>query len=125
MFTFRNELALGIFLFGTTYLWLTPAFAGPAARGTLWLVVQVMAFVAIATFSAAAWGLFRGADWWEPLAIGAAIIGMACVVPYWIAVQQLETPDTFSNSVIHLLGGALILITLLAPPAERWITSRL
>jgi hypothetical protein len=84
-----------------------------------------MAFGAIVAFSAAAWALFRGADWWEPLAVGAAIVGMACVVPYWIAVQQLDTSDTFSNSVLHFLGGALILIALLAPPAERWITSRL
>jgi hypothetical protein len=125
MLTFRNELALGVFLFGTTYLWLTPAFAGPGARGTLWSVVQVLAFAAIVAFSAAAWGLFRGADWWEPLAICAAIVGMGSVVPYWIAVQQLDASDTFSNSVVHFLGGALILIALVAPPAERWITSRL
>jgi hypothetical protein len=128
MFTFRNELALGVFLFGTTYLWLTPVFAGPAARGTLWSVVQVMVLVAIVAFSGAAWGLFREADWWEPLAIGAAIVGMACVIPYWIAVRPLPDLDgsaTLSNSLIHLLGGAVILIALLAPPAERWITSRL
>jgi hypothetical protein len=37
MLTFRNEFALAIFLFGTTYLWF--AFAGPAARGALWSVV--------------------------------------------------------------------------------------
>jgi hypothetical protein len=125
MLTFRNELALGVFLFGTTYLWLIAAFAGPAARGTLWSVVQVMAFAAIVAFSTSAWGLFREADWWEPLAIGAAIVGMGSVVPYWIAVQQLDASDTFSNSVIHFLGGAVILIALLTPPAERWITSRL
>jgi lipoprotein signal peptidase len=125
MLTFRNELALGVFLFGTTYLWLTPPFAGPTARGALWSVVQVMALLAIVAFSGAAWGLFRQADWWEPLAICAAVVGMASVVPYWIAVQQLELSDTLSNSLIHFVGGALILIALLTPPAERWIASRL
>ena len=28
MFTFRNVFALVLFLFGTTFLWLTPAFLG-------------------------------------------------------------------------------------------------
>ena len=128
MLTFRNELALGVFLFGTTYLWLTPAYAGPAARGTLWSVVQVMAFIAILAFSAAAWGIFRDSGWWEPVGIGAAMVGMACVVPYWIAVQPLPDLDrsaTLGNLLIHFLGGALVMAALLAPPAERWIVSHL
>jgi hypothetical protein len=42
MFTFRNVFALVLFLFGTTFLWLTPAFLGDkqtAAQGAIWTVV--------------------------------------------------------------------------------------
>ena len=129
MFTFRNELAVGLFLFGSTYLWLTPAFVGDSARGTTWGIVQVLAFVAIIGFAIAAWGIFQStAWWWEPVAIGSAIIGMSSVVPYWIAAQPLAEVNQVAmleNIAIHLLGGVVVLAALLTPAAERWIAGRL
>ncbi len=59
MFTFRNVFALALFLFGTTFLWLTAAFLGDKrdAKGVVWTVVQVGAMLVIIGFAAGAWGL--------------------------------------------------------------------
>jgi hypothetical protein len=45
MFTIRNLGGVALFLFGTTYLWLTPMFArrGISTEGLWWSVTQVLA----------------------------------------------------------------------------------
>jgi hypothetical protein len=63
MLTFRNVLALGVFLFGTTYLWLTPSYVGKSATGAVWVVVQVLSIVTIVGFAAATWGIFKATGW--------------------------------------------------------------
>jgi hypothetical protein len=128
MISFRNILAIGIFLFGTTYLWLTPAFSGKSATGTLWAAVQVLAYAAIIGFAAAAFGIFKGTDWWEPIAIGSAVIGMAAVIQYWVGLQNLSgalNAAAVENIAIHFFGGAAVAALLLVHSAEQWIVGRL
>ncbi len=45
MFTIRNLGGVALFLFGTTFLWLTPSFASPgvSTKGVAWSVTQVLA----------------------------------------------------------------------------------
>jgi hypothetical protein len=128
MISFRNILAIGIFLFGTTYLWLTPAFIGKSATGTLWAAVQVLAYAAIIGFAVAAFGIFNGTDWWEPIAIGSAVIGMAAVILYWVGLQNVSgalNAAAVENIAIHFLGGAAIAALLVVHSAEQWIVGRL
>ena len=49
MFTVRNLGGVALFLFGTTYLWLTPAFAGPGVptTGVAWSITQVLVLVTL------------------------------------------------------------------------------
>jgi hypothetical protein len=49
MWTSRNLVALGLFLFGTTYLRMTAAMAGrtPAPGGAAWRLTNVLAYVAV------------------------------------------------------------------------------
>jgi hypothetical protein len=44
MLTMRNLGGVALFLFGTTYLWLTPMFAGRgiSTKGILWSITQVL-----------------------------------------------------------------------------------
>jgi hypothetical protein len=130
MFTFRNVLAIGTFLFGTTFLWLTAAFNGGerSDRGRIWKVIQVLAVVAILGFALAAWGIFKTTGWWEPIAIASAVIGMASVIPYWVAIHR--TPSAVNaaaleNVAIHVLGAAVVLTALLVPALEQWLTGRI
>jgi hypothetical protein len=130
MFTFRNVLAFGIFLFGTTFLWLTAAFNGGerSATGAIWKVIQALALVAIGGFALVAWGIFKTTGWWEPVAVASAVVGMASVIPYWVAIHR--TPNAVNaaaleNVAVHFLGGAVVLTTLLAPALQRWITGRI
>ncbi len=46
MFTIRNLGGVALFLFGTTYLWLTPMFAsrGISTKGLWWSVTQVLTY---------------------------------------------------------------------------------
>src|SRR4029450_10072882 len=85
MFTIRNMGGVALFLFGTTFLWLTPAFAtqGVSTKGVAWSVTQVLALLTLALFAVATWGLFTKAGWWGPLAIVAAVLGFVVLGPYW------------------------------------------
>jgi hypothetical protein len=65
----RNLVAIGVFLFGTTFLWMTPAMSGKQGQevsGPRWAAVQVLVWVSIIGFSAAAWAVWRSLDWWAP-----------------------------------------------------------
>ena len=61
MFTVRNVGGVALFLFGTTFLWLTPAFAtrGIPTGGFLWALTGFLALVTVAGFTLSTWGLFR------------------------------------------------------------------
>ena len=84
MFTIRNIGGVALFLFGTTYLWLTPAFAGKgvSTKGILWSTTQILAFVTLLGFAIATWGLFRKAGWWDTAAIASAVLGLLVLIPY-------------------------------------------
>ena len=63
MFTIRNTGGVALFLFGTTYLWLTPSFASPGVPTTrvAWSITQVLALVTLTLLTADTWGLFKKA----------------------------------------------------------------
>jgi hypothetical protein len=129
MLTFRNVIAAGVFLFGTTFLWMMPLFIGPKATGAMWTAAQVLGFVAIGGFTVAAWGIFKATGWWETAALASAVVGVAATIPYAIAAPTTAgTGDPLSiviNIVLHGLGSAVIITALLMPPAEHWIAGRL
>lgn len=125
MFTIRVMGGVALFLFGTTFLWLTPEFAtrGIPTTGVWWSITRVLALVTLVGCTAATWGLFQRASWWEPAAIAAAILGVAVLVPYWIAADQaVETTPGF-NVLIHALGSVGVLVLLLVPGLERWVNT--
>jgi hypothetical protein len=129
MFTFKNWVALGLFLFGTTFLWMTRDFlANPReGTGTLWSTIQVLAFVTIIGFAIAAWLVFKDASW-EPVAIASAIVGVVALVPYLIGVQQVgDAGDggVLINIATHVVGVAAVLVVALVPTVHEWLTRRI
>jgi hypothetical protein len=129
MVTFRNGLALALFLFGASYLWLTPTFLNrPGFQGTIFDPKGLLAVIAILGFAAAAWGLFKDQGWWVPVAIVSGLIGLASVIPYWIWVLRTaggNSPQMIENAVVHAAGGAAVVLILLVPASERWLTGHL
>jgi hypothetical protein len=123
MLTIRNLGGVALFLFGTTFLWLTPSFAsqGVPTKGVAWSVTQVLSLVTLALFTAATWGLFTKAGWWEPVAIVAAVIGFVVLIPYWIAASHAGEVNPGFNAFIHALGSVGVLVLLLMPSLERWV----
>jgi hypothetical protein len=123
MFTIRNLGGVALFLFGTTFLWLTPSFAGAgvSTKGVAWSITQVLALVTLALFSAATWGLFTKAGWWEPVAIVAAAVGFLVLIPYWLAASHAGEPTPGFNALIHALGSVGVWVLLLVPSLERWV----
>jgi hypothetical protein len=59
MVTFRKVVAIGVFLFGTMFLWRTSAFNGGArsVKGMIWKVIQ--ALVAVIGLAVVAWASSR------------------------------------------------------------------
>jgi hypothetical protein len=130
MFTFKNVVAVGLFLFGTTFLWMTRAFLADARAGTgaVWSVIQVLAFVTIIGFSAAAWLVFKEMPSWEPVAIASAVVGVLTVLAYIVGIRQVgEAADEGMeiNIAIHVLGLAAVFLIVLLPVAHEWLTKRI
>jgi hypothetical protein len=127
MFTLRNIGGVALFLAGTTWLWLTPAFApkGVSTSGGLWNVTRILCFVTLALFCIATWGLFAREGWWEASAIAASVLGLASLVPYWLAATQSgeATGEVAYNSSIHVLMAAGVFALLLIPTLEHWVSS--
>src|SRR5919205_312981 len=100
MFTIRNLGGVALFLFGTTFLWLTPSFAsaGVSTKGAAWSLTQVLALATIV--------LFTVAGWWELVAVVAAALGLLVLIPYWLAASHAGEPTPGFNVVIHALGSA-------------------
>ena len=125
MFTIRNLGGIALFLAGSTWLWLTPAFAsrGVSTSGSLWATTRVLSLLTIAMFCVATWGLFARHGWWEAVTLGSAALGLVAVVVYWIAARGGgETTGTATwNAFVHVLMVAGVMALLLVPQLERWV----
>lgn len=125
MFTLRNIGGVALFLAGTTWLWLTPAFAtkGVSTSGALWALTRALCLLTIAVFCVATWGLFARTGWWEATAVAASAIGLVALAPYWVAARHggEATGTVAFNSSLHVLMAAGVLVLLLVPTLEHWV----
>ena len=130
MFEFKNWVAIGLFLFGSTFLWMTRDFLADRRMGTgiVWSIVQVLVFVAIAGFAVAAWGVFKEASWWEPSALASAIVGVVALIAYGVGIVQVGDQGDAGvqiNIAVHVLGLAAVLAIVLLPTVHTWIDKRI
>lgn len=130
MFEFKNWVAIGLFLFGSTFLWMTRDFLADRRMGTgiVWSIVQVLVFVAVAGFAVAAWGVFKEASWWETSALASAIVGVVALIAYGIGIVQVGDQGDVGvqiNIAVHVLGLAAVLTVVLLPAVHTWIDKRI
>lgn len=131
MWTFTNVFALGVFLFGTTFLWMTAAMAGttPPPTGAAWTLTNVLCLAAAIGFTIAAWAVYRQYAWWDTAARVSGIVGLVAVVPFIIAQSQLAVgfgdPGVQINLWMHILGSAAVTAIVLVPAAHHWVARRL
>jgi hypothetical protein len=125
MLTMRNLGGVALFLFGTTYLWLTPMFAGRgiSTKGILWSITQVLAFLTLLGFTIATWGLFKKSSWWDSVAIASAVLGLVVLIPYWIAAHSSGESTPGWNVLVHAVGAIGVLILLTVPALASWVDS--
>jgi hypothetical protein len=125
MFTIRSLGGISLFLAGTTWLWLTPAFAarGVSTSGAAWAITGVLCLLTIATFCVATWGLFARHSWWEAVALGSAALGLVALIPYWVAAHGggEATGAVTWNTFTHVLMIAGVFALLLVPQLEHWV----
>ena len=126
MFTIRNLGGVALFLFGTTYMWVTPAFAsqGISTQGLLWSLTQALVLLTLLGFTIATWGLFQTAGWWEGVAIASAVLGLVVLIPYWIAAHNSGETTPWFTVLIHAVGAIGVLTLLLVPTLESWVDGR-
>jgi hypothetical protein len=123
MFSIRNIGGVSLLLFGTTFLWLSPVYAAADidTSGVAWAITGALAGAVLVGFTAATWGLFRRAAWWERLATISAIAGLATLVPYWVAANASGVANPPFDVAIHALGCAGVLVLLRVPRLEHWV----
>lgn len=123
MFTIRNVGGVSLLLLGSTFLWLTPMFAteGVSTKGAAWTAANVLSWITLLGFTVATWGLFQRAAWWEAVALASAAVGVAAVIPYWVAARHAGETAPWFNATIHLLGCAGVAVLLLVPSLHRWV----
>jgi hypothetical protein len=44
------------------------------------------------------------------------------LIPYWLAAHHSGEPTPWFNVLIHALGDAGVLVLLLVPTLERWVS---
>ena len=95
MWSFKNILALGLFLFGTTFLWMTASFAGrvPPPTGTAWALVNGLALAAVAGFTVAGWAVFKTYSWYSPPWVRASMVRAM-----WVCRESTSTSRSFTSS---------------------------
>jgi hypothetical protein len=131
MWTFKNLLAIALFLFGSTFLWMTPAFAGrtPPPTGMAWSMVNILALAAVAGFTVAAWAVVKQYSWWAPVTLASASVGLATVVLFVVAVLQagigLMDLGVQINLWMHLLGSVAAVAVVRLPDLHTWVVKRL
>lgn len=130
MWTVKNLAALGLFLFGSTFLWMTPAFAGRTSppKGAAWTLANVLALAAVVGFTIAAWAVFKQYPWWGTATVVSAIIGLAAVIPFVIGVRQIGVGfadlGVQINLWLHIVGSAAAIAVVL-PAFRDWLVHRL
>ena len=126
MFTIRNMGGVALLLAGSTWLWLTPAFAGRdvSTSGTGWAITRALSLLTVAGFCVATYALFSRHAWWEPVTLMSAVIGLVALIPFWVAAMDGgETVGTTAwNAFVHVLMITGIAVLLLTPPLERWVS---
>jgi hypothetical protein len=131
MWTSGNLVALGLFLFGTAFLWLAADMAGrtTAPSGTAWTLTNVLAYVAVIGLVVAAWGVFKQYAWWETAAVVSGVAGLVAVVPFVAGQSQLDVGfadfGVQINLWMHILGSAAVVAIVLVPVAHDWVPRRL
>jgi hypothetical protein len=125
MFTIRNIGGIALLLAGTTWLWLTPAFAskGVTTTGVLWATTRILSLLTVVGFIVATWALFARHSWWEYAALASAALGLIALIPYWVAATGggETTGTTAWNAFVHVLMLAGIFALLLVPQFEKWV----
>jgi hypothetical protein len=123
MFSIRNVGGVSLFLFGTTFLWLTPVYAAGDidTSGAVWGMTGVLATVTMIGFTVATWGLFRRTGWWELVASVSAIAGLVTLVPYWVTADSSGVTNPAFDVLIHALGSIGVLILLRVRKLEHWV----
>lgn len=125
---FRNLLAIGIFLVGASWLWLTPMWLSQGkANVSIFDPRGLLSVLAIVGFAVVAWGVFRSVSWWEPVAIASALVGVAAAFVFWVwaAPSPRSQADIATNVLLHVAAGAFVVAVLLIKPAEHWLAGRL
>jgi hypothetical protein len=131
MWTLKNILALGLFLFGTTFLWMTASFAErvPPPTGTAWTLVNGLALAAVAGFTVAGWAVFKAYSWWPMVALLSAVVGLVAVVPFVVGLRQIHVgftdPGVQINLWLHVLGSVVVVAMTLVPAVRDWVVHRL
>jgi hypothetical protein len=122
-FTIRNVGGIALFLFGTTYLWLTREFAsaGLDTSGALWAVTEVASLATLAGFTVATWALFKRRSWWAMAALASAVLGVLVLIPFWIAADAAGETTPGFTVLIHALGCAGVFLLLLTPGLRAWV----
>jgi len=130
MWTFTSVMAVGLLLFGSTFLWMTAPMAAttPPPTGAAWTLTNVLSLATVIGFALAAWAVYKQYAWWDTAALVSGIVGLVAVVPFVVGQSQLEVglgdPGVQINLWLHVLGSAAVIAMVRLPAAHDWVARR-
>lgn len=121
MLTIRTFGGVALFLFGSTFLWINPAFAsrGVSTEERCGRSPE-SSRSAMAAFRVATVGLFRRDSWWETVAVVSAVVGLVAIATFWIAASSSGETNPWWTALVLAVGCAGVLV-LRVPRLEQWV----
>lgn len=123
LFTIRRAGGVALFLAGTTWLWLAPAFAtrGVGTSGVVWSAATVLSLLTVLGVYVGTVGLVTRQSRGEGAAVVSAVVGPQAPVPSRpAAARGGETTGTVAGRAsVHVPVAAGVCALLLVPRLER------
>ena len=117
----RTVLAIAIFLFGTTFWWMSAFMTGQATtpRHWTWMLTNVLVVLSILGYTTTAWTVLRNHSWWTSIAVVSGVLGLLAVGAFLLSQRTLEIGfQDFGvqiNVWLHLVGTIVVIVVASLP----------
>lgn len=120
-------LAIVIFLFGTTFWWMSSFMTGQAEtpRQWSWTLTNALVVLSVVACTVTAWAILQRHGWWTSAAVVSGVVGLLAVGAFILAQRTLDVGfrdlGVQINLWMHLVGSVMLIGIALLPSLRSWV----